>query len=170
MPILHKITHSLYNREGIQEITLEMFGYIPLTDALTEEVMIVSYDYNNHEPHIFSKFTALNYGEDYDVLIKDAAEASSAAPFYFDPKVIRDMVLIDGGVIANSPSLYSYLHAKFINKKDKIRLISIGTGTTQSAELNPEDVTTVTWLSEISSLITTVEQNTHDYLNRDLLG
>jgi patatin-like phospholipase/acyl hydrolase len=51
-----------------------------------------------------------------NVFIRDAAQASSAAPIYFDPKKIEGIsdALIDGGVIANSPAFYSYLHVKYI--------------------------------------------------------
>jgi patatin-like phospholipase/acyl hydrolase len=81
------LKHSGYQRTGIETITTEMFGDAKITDALTKEVMIVSYDYASHEPRLFSKFTASNY-KLYDILIRDAAQASSAAPIYFDPKVI----------------------------------------------------------------------------------
>jgi patatin-like phospholipase/acyl hydrolase len=51
----------------------------------------------------------------YSVGLSNASQASSSAPIYFDPKVIGDQVLIDGGVIANNPAMYSYLHSKYIN-------------------------------------------------------
>lgn len=146
MPILHRLKHSGYSRTGIDTITTEMFGTAKITDSLTTEVMIISYDYASHEPRLFTKFSAENYDRLYDIMLKDAAQASSAAPVYFDPKIIGDQILIDGGVIANSPSLYSYLHAKYVVGKPKVRMISIGTGATQPEVLDPESMTTVTWL------------------------
>lgn len=89
VPMINKVRHSGYDRTGIEKITTEMFGVVKVKDAITPEVMIVAYEYNSHEPRIFSKYTA-NQSEVYDVSIKDAAEASSAAPIYFDPKVIGD--------------------------------------------------------------------------------
>ena len=50
MPYLFAFSHSGYDRSGIESITLEMFGYTKISDALTDEIVIVSYDYNNHEP------------------------------------------------------------------------------------------------------------------------
>lgn len=85
-----------------------------------------------------------------NVKIRDAAQASSAAPIYFDPKNIEGIsdALIDGGVIANSPSFYSYLHAKYILKTPKpIRMISIGTGEGQSQDFTKQEMDKVTWLS-----------------------
>jgi len=57
--------------------------------------------------------------------------ASSAAPTYFAPKIIGRQVLIDGGLIANNPSYYAYLHARFNLNKKKIRIISLGCGMTR---------------------------------------
>ena len=107
-----------------------------------------------------------------NVAISDAAQASSAAPIYFDPKNIPGIsdALIDGGVIANNPSFYSYLHVKYtLKEKRKIRMISIGTGEKQPEAITSESVNKVTWIGEIGALITTVEQNTHEYLNKELL-
>jgi patatin-like phospholipase/acyl hydrolase len=108
-----------------------------------------------------------------NVLIRDAAQASSAAPIYFDPKSIEGIsdALIDGGVIANSPAFYSFLHAKYTLKTTKkaIRMISIGTGEKQPEAINVNSINKVTWVSQLGALITTVEQNTHDYLNKQLL-
>ena len=80
--------------------------------------------------------------------IADASEASSAAPIYFDPKVIGNQVLIDGGVIANEPALYSYLHAIHnLNKSDNIRMVSIGTGIAKSSEIDPNNTDPLTWMT-----------------------
>ena len=90
-----------------------------------------------------------------NVLIRDAAQASSAAPIYFDPKKIEGIsdALIDGGVIANSPAFYSYLHVKYIlnnNSKTrdqlKIRMVSIGTGEKLPEAITSETVNKVTWV------------------------
>lgn len=77
--------------------------------------------------------------------------------------------MIDGGVIANSPSFYSYLHAKYTLGKKNVRLISIGTGEKQPKPISSDDVSQVTWIGELGALITTVEQYTHEYLSKELL-
>ena len=63
MPVLYSFTHSSYDRQGIEKVCDEMFGTTSLMDALTEEVMIVSYDYNNRTPRIFTKYGANLYPE-----------------------------------------------------------------------------------------------------------
>lgn len=73
-------------------------------------------------------------------------------------------MLIDGGVIANNPALYSYLHSKYANKQDKIRIISIGTGESEHTKFEHDNVNKVDWLFQIGALITAVEANAHNYL------
>jgi patatin-like phospholipase/acyl hydrolase len=107
-------TNAFYDRRGVESLCNKYFGNDTMvTEALTEEIMIVSFDYNHHEPRLFTKYTAKDEPSIYNVTITDAAEASSSAPFYFAPKVIKDQVLIDGGVIANNPALYSLLHSVY---------------------------------------------------------
>ena len=38
------------------------------------------------------------------------------------------MIFIDGGVIANDPALMAYIHASYNLNKKKIRIVSLGTG------------------------------------------
>lgn len=82
------------------------------------------------------------------ILIRDAAQASSAAPIFFDPKSIPGIsnTLVDGGVIANNPAFYSYLHAKYTLGKTKIRVVSIGTGQEPSSAIKSDSINQFTWV------------------------
>lgn len=90
MPNLYMLTKSSYDRRGIEKICEEMFGDVRLENVITKDVNIVAFDYNSFEPRIFSKTTAIMNKEKYAVKVAEASEASSAAPIYFDPKVIGD--------------------------------------------------------------------------------
>jgi len=62
-----------------------------------------------------------------------ATAASSSAPGYFTPKLGSNEyglpeILIDGGLICNNPSLYAYEIASIFHKKEKVRILSLGTG------------------------------------------
>jgi patatin-like phospholipase/acyl hydrolase len=66
----------------------------------------------------------LNNPKTYNITLAQATEASSAAPTYFDPKVLENEwdpsqpeVLIDGALIANNPALYAYIMATEFNNK-----------------------------------------------------
>ena len=89
--------------------------------------------------------------------LADATESSAAAPIYFDPKVIGDLVLIDGGVIANDPALLAYLHATYNLKQKKVRIVSIGTGMAPTTQIDPNTTSDYTWLAEVGTLLTSTE-------------
>lgn len=174
IPLLNKLNHSLYNRKGLEGVTIDKFGEARISDVLTDDIMIVAYDFRNHTPVIFTKYAATEKATKakMNVMIRDAAQASSAAPIYFDPKSIDGIsdALIDGGVIANSPAFYSYLHVRYVRQKpNKVRLVSIGTGQSQPKSISSDSVNKLTWVQQLGALITTVEQNTHDFLNKELL-
>ena len=58
-----------------------------------------------------------------------AASATSAAPIYYSTQEIDDGTwLIDGGIVANNPSLLGYSEAKKIFPGCEIKVFSIGTG------------------------------------------
>lgn len=68
-----------------------------------------------------------------------ATASSSSAPVYFDPNTVHTNYnltesLVDGGIICNNPSMYAYLIAKEMRGKQKIRLVSLGTGYTAKEE------------------------------------
>jgi hypothetical protein len=48
MPVFYSLTKSSYDRSGIESICEEMFGNVKIEDAITNEVNIVSYEYNSH--------------------------------------------------------------------------------------------------------------------------
>lgn len=79
---------------------------------------------------------------DYQVPATDAALSTAAAPIYFDTydfdystadgrDLIRDHSMIDGGVIANNPSMIGFVEAvKYLNVPEhEISILSLGTGT-----------------------------------------
>jgi patatin-like phospholipase/acyl hydrolase len=134
-----------------------MFGDTLINEALASEIMIVSYEFNKKQPRIFSKFTSEANPSVFNVTISDAAQASAAAPTYFNPKVIGDEVLIDGGLIANNPALIAYLRSRKLYNQTSIRVLSIGTGETKGKKIDPSNISIFTWLEAIPSLLTEAE-------------
>lgn len=107
-----------------------------MKDALTDDLLLISYSYTHGIPRFYTKSHALDpaFYLTHDVDMSLAAAATSATPFYFDP-VFRPIfnnrkrdteALIDGTIIANNPSLYAMMYAKHWRKKDIVRVVSIG--------------------------------------------
>jgi hypothetical protein len=109
------------------------------------------------------------------VTLDIAAGGSSAAPGYFDPKVFENgkgetEVLVDGGIIANNPSMYAFIFASEMNKKKNIRVVSIGTGQVKQPKIDPNNVSILTWVSNLGDLIVDVEVTAHAYFTEFLAG
>lgn len=73
-----------------------------------------------------------NQGE-YNAQVKEAVGASSAMPMFFDPlRFINgfgiEEQLVDGGVICVNPALYAFLMANQLYGHQKVRVVSMGTG------------------------------------------
>jgi len=67
-----------------------LLGKYKIDEVLSDEVLIVAYDYNSQEPRFFSKYFSFLDPLIYDVPVGNATGASSAAPTFFDPKVNKD--------------------------------------------------------------------------------
>ena len=97
--------------------------------------MITSSEIARSEVHIFRS----NYGShdsegtpptSKEVCLRDAILASCAAPIFFAPKSIDNLLLADGCLWANNPSTIAATEALSVFRKEaqEIRMLSIGTG------------------------------------------
>jgi patatin-like phospholipase/acyl hydrolase len=75
IPLFYKLNHSLYNRQGLASVTEDKFGEVKIADVITDDIMIVAYDFRNHTPVIFTKYAATNQNtaDKMNVFIRDAA-------------------------------------------------------------------------------------------------
>jgi patatin-like phospholipase/acyl hydrolase len=85
-----KLTHADYNRYYLDNSMNATFGEFKISEVISDEMLIVAYDYNSEEPRFFSKYFAMLDPFIYDVPVGNATSASAAAPTFFDPKVIKD--------------------------------------------------------------------------------
>lgn len=124
-----------YPPSGIEAVLTEYFGETRLREALTE-VLVTAYDIEQRDAFFYRRRRALEDAR-YDVPMRVAARATSAAPTYFEPALVlwpdgRD-VLVDGGVFANNPAMCAYAEAWRTLAEtgltaDDILLVSLGTG------------------------------------------
>jgi len=113
-----------YDGKGKLAVLEEYFGERKLNDA-EKPLLVVTYDVE------LRKSDVLKSNGSEQVRAVDALNATSAAPLYFPTAEVEgDHVrwLIDGGVVANNPSMCAYAEAKKLWPDDEIRLLSIGTG------------------------------------------
>ena len=115
-------------------------------------VSVLAYDVERRKPRLISSYDNSN------ISVISAIKATSAAPLYYPTVKIEDgSWLIDGGVVANNPSLIGYNEARKHFKTSNIKVFSVGTG------LNP-----IGWLRNDILGILTETQYGHEAL-ADLL-
>lgn len=100
-----------YDEEPLEHFLFELFGDTPLREA-NVPTLIVAYDNDEGQPFYLTSYDSGSFR------YWEAGRATSAAPTFFKPAVLYDreqhktVSLIDGGVIANNPSLFAYQEAK----------------------------------------------------------
>ncbi len=116
-----------YSTSNLENFLTRTFKDLKLKDALVPTT-VISYDTISGKAVPLSSF-----GTFKDMLMIDAARATSAAPLYFAPKYTlspegEKMALIDGGVIANNPALLAYIEARKLYPEAKhFHIISLST-------------------------------------------
>lgn len=101
---------------------------------VTTPLMITSSDISTGGVHVFKSRYLRDLGDSYvrdaDVFLGDAILASCAAPTYFDPVPVGRLLLADGGLWANNPSMIALTEAvsKFRRRIEQVHILSIGTG------------------------------------------
>jgi patatin-like phospholipase/acyl hydrolase len=116
-----------YSHGPLDGVLTEYFGEEPMGAALTR-VMTTAYDIGARTPSFFKSWRE----EWRSVEMRHAGRATSAAPTYFEPARIRvgaqEQALIDGGVFINNPAMSAYAEARRLFPRDKIFVLSLGTG------------------------------------------
>ncbi len=113
--------------EKYNERTLEYFFHRAFQSSVMEDLLvptvIVAFDTISGDPYLFTSYNA-----EKEEFIRNALRATSAAPMYFAPVKKGNCTLIDGGVVANNPSLIAYSEAKklYPNCK-KFHIVSLST-------------------------------------------
>ncbi|WP_158972683.1 patatin-like phospholipase family protein [Paraglaciecola sp. L3A3] len=120
-----------YEAKGKTSILKDSLGTAKLGDvAEGKHILAVAYGVEKRRPYVF-KSTKAEYQNLFSYQI---ADASSAAPTYFPTKELQlppekdEHWLIDGGVIANNPTMCAYAEACRLWPTSEKRVLSIGTG------------------------------------------
>lgn len=115
-------TKPKYDGKGKRELLLQYFHDQSLGEA-KKPVAVLAYDVEDRKPRLLSSYNSPG------IKIVSAASATTAAPIYYSTQEIDDGTwLIDGGIVANNPSLLGYSEAKKIFPGCNIKVLSIGAG------------------------------------------
>ncbi|MBI9096197.1 MAG: patatin-like phospholipase family protein [Sphaerochaeta sp.] len=125
--LFSQIFTDKYDSQPLEKYLKKTFGNLPLRDAVVP-LMLMTYDVAKGRPF------PLSSRDSHDFLFWEAGRATSAAPTYFKPAYLYDrqeetmQTLIDGGLIANNPTLFAYSEAKKLYPHaKKFHILSIST-------------------------------------------
>lgn len=125
---LFRLFGSKYINRNFQALLNEYFGETTLQD-LYKPCLLTAYDTSTRKT-IFLNSVSSRKSKDRNLYLKDAVLASSAAPTYFPPvQTNKTNCLIDGGVVANNPSLCALIEAVKLPGAKEIKdtyVLSIG--------------------------------------------
>jgi patatin-like phospholipase/acyl hydrolase len=111
-----------YSNRPLREVLERYLGETTVDQALTD-VFVTTYDLQARKPKFFK-----SWREDAGLPMAVAAEATAAAPTYFEPVAVGDAALIDGGVFAGNPAMCAYAEAVRLWPNEAITVVSLGTG------------------------------------------
>jgi len=179
-----------FDEQVIEKLLDEYFGEVYLRDELCAELLITSYDIKQGKPFYFSSRLA-RQGVDENFRLKEITRATSAAPTYFAPSEIlvnnkQSLVLVDGGVFANNPSILAYSEGKELWKIKEHKgiepqvlpddddypfyLLSLGTGYSKN-EISEQskDFRAINWFSELPDILMRSVAESTDFTMQHLL-
>ena len=156
---LRQFVSDKYSSEGIQNLTQKWFGVTPMEQAKVP-TLIMAYDLTNGQPQMIR-----SYAEEGSYPAWVAARATSAAPTFFSPCEYAGRLLVDGGVIANNPTLYAYFEAKKLYPDCKrFHILSISTGGSYHTMDKDSTKGLMNWADQVSPMFDTAQKRTTDYV------
>ena len=155
-----------YDNGPLREVLERYLGETTVDQALTD-VFVTAYDLHERKPRFFK-----SWREDAGVPMAIAAEATAAAPTYFEPVALGDSALIDGGVFAGNPAMCAYAEAVRLWPGEPITLVSLGTGS-QTRPIRLSDARgwgVLEWARPIIDVVFDGSSDAVDYQLEHVLG
>lgn len=168
-----------YSTEPITKFATEMIGLMRLSE-IQKTLVLTAYDLKKQRIKLLTNSKVkLSYKdfleqEPEDFNLADAVRATASAPTFFAPAEVKscsgtDYLLIDGGVAANNPSLFSILFAPSL---DSIYLLSLGSGD-ESQLYNVNYLVAggkLAWAMPLINILFNNASDTTDFQCRRILG
>ena len=136
-----------YLPSALRDTITDIVGTKTHISDLRRPTVIPAVNLTKGGPKVFKTGHNARFVIDWQLPIVDVALATSAAPTYFPAHRIGDELFADGGMFANSPDLIALHEAEvFLGvKRENVRVLSIGTTTTDFAMSGSQDPSLGLW-------------------------
>lgn len=130
-----RYSNARYSAVGLEKLLDRLLGSAHLSEAMAD-VIVPSYDWRAGRAFLFRSREARDKSS-IDPTMAQVARATTAAPTYFPPMQLRigdrELVLIDGGIVANNPASVAYYEALYQARSEgyldpDFMVLSLGTG------------------------------------------
>ncbi|CAB4472607.1 unnamed protein product [Rhizophagus irregularis] len=161
-----------YTEQDRSSLFSEYFGKVRLNQALTELVIPAVDENNLAQTHFFTRYDDRSYDSKEDTFF-DTVMATTAAPTLFPPYKIKDRgIFLDGALHLNNPTIAAYEKAIQYNAaKEKISVLSLGTGSYVPDPLNPDLYRgSLFWAQNLHKVILPQQEGNADSSMYSLLG
>ncbi|MCQ2398792.1 MAG: patatin-like phospholipase family protein, partial [Sphaerochaetaceae bacterium] len=126
-------------------------------------VFVVSYELLTGHEFLISSYSTPNW------TVKDAGRATSAAPTYFPPLRKDGQIFIDGGVIANNPSVFAYAEARRLYPDCKrFNILSIGTAGRRHRMQPDAGSGLLDWVDQLLPMYQSSQKRASDFIMDEL--
>ena len=133
-PKRNVLRYPKYSSSNIEVLLKDHVGDTKLNELL-KPCLITAYDIEARATVFFAQRDVQKQKKDGNYYVRDVARATSAAPTFFPPALIKSdkgkaLPLIDGGVFANNPSMCAFAEVRqqFEKKAADTVMLSLGTG------------------------------------------
>lgn len=181
------VSDEKYDVSAFKTALNRYFGESRLSQML-KPCLITAYDLERRKAVFFTSREAAR-ADDRDYWMRDVVLATSSAPTYFEPALVRSLAgsehaLIDGGVFANNPTLCAYAEARKMSFEnigkaenpcvEDMLILSIGAGGKSMAEKKPypydrmKDAGKLKWISPLIDIMMSGNAETVDFQTRQI--
>lgn len=166
------LTSGIYSNQALISCLDDFFGATKVSEC-TMNFCVPSIDVSEGKSLVFKTNNSGTQTRDNEILLRDIALATSAAPIYLPMHAFGSYsALADGGLWQNNPSLIGLIEASTSMDAESVRVLSIGNPLSKIKEsvLNKKNRNGLfSWQKKIVTLPMKVSSNATDYIMNILL-
>jgi len=172
-----RLRKAAYSNAGLKALLQELFQNKTIADLRKIKLLVPTINFTKGAPQVIKTPHHPNLHLDAAKTLVDVALSTSAAPTFFPIHRTSFGDMVDGGLVANNPSLFAFIEAKqFLNVDERdVRILHVGTMSTGVTSPGTKtDLGGLDWLRppnpKLIELILSSQERSTSYIMNILLG